>query len=101
MRLDYPEVTNWIFVNKQFNTMYSAPEDVSICLWGQVWGSDRFEDDHRIATSKVLGVVYEQGWILIKTRNSIYKIRKDTINPEYKQAEPDIWTGLLKAAGEI
>lgn len=93
-----PEVKNWYFTEEPS----SNPFALGAVLWGEVFGSSKFEDGTNIHTSRVRFFVKEdENSILARTRNSTYRIRRENI--WHDVYENEIWENLEKVCvkGEL
>lgn len=95
IKLVCPEIKHWYFTEAPS----SNPFALDVLLWGEVYGSFKFEDGTDIHTSRVRYFIKEdENSILVRTRNSTYRIRREealvnTFNHE-------TWENLLKVCVE-
>jgi hypothetical protein len=93
IKLVCPEIKNWYFTEEPS----SNPFALDALLWGEVYGNPRFEDGTRIHTSRVRYFVREdEDSILVKTRNSTYRIRREETNMYGREEDEKVWENLLK-----
>lgn len=87
-----PEIKYWYFTEEPS----SNPFALGAVLWGEVYGSPKFEDGTNIHTSRVRYFTKEdENSILVKTRNSTYRIRREEIFADATSGY-EIWENLLK-----
>ena len=73
-----------------------APELKPKSVFGCVYGNSKFEDGTTIATSTIQRMIYEQGVIIVETKNSKYIIRKETIDEQYETIYKNVWEKMIK-----
>lgn len=74
IKLVCPEIKNWYFTE----VPTSNPFALGAVLWGDVYGSPKFEDGTNIHTSRVRYFIREdENSILVRTKNSTYRIRRE------------------------
>ena len=83
----YPEIKEWYFTWTSGAPFKSMP-----ILWGRVYGSFKFEDGTHIHTSAVQYLKQDGADVLVKTRNSTYRIKKDQIS---KYEDLNTWDRML------
>lgn len=90
VKLVCPEIKYWYFTD----VPSSNPFELKAVLWGEVYGSPKFEDGTNIHTSRIRYFVCDGEDILVKTKNSVYRIRRDEAYPNTFGDEN--WENLLK-----
>lgn len=91
IKLVCPEIKHWYFTEAPS----SNPFALEAVLWGEVYGSPKFEDGTNIHTSRVRYFTKEdENSILVKTRNSTYRIRREEAFPDTFGREN--WENILK-----
>lgn len=97
MKLNYPEIKDWgIIDNCGYDDIYMASELRPKRIFGRVYGNSKFEDGTIVATSEIQRMIYEQGIIIVETKNSKYIIRKETIDEKYENQFGNVWEKLVK-----
>ena len=97
IKLVCPEIKHWYFTEEPS----SNPFALGAMLWGEVFGSPKFEDGTRIHTSRVRYFEKEdENTILVRTRNSTYRIRREEINMYGLEEDEKVWENLLKVCVE-
>ena len=92
IKLVCPEIKHWFFTEEPS----SNPFALGAVLWGEVYGSSKFEDGTNIHTSRVRYFIREdENSILVKTRNSTYRIRREEVSADATSGY-EIWENLLK-----
>lgn len=99
MKFDYPIIKNW-FISSYSPNPYRAPELCPTVIYGNVYGSEKFEDGTFIHTSRIMKYVKEQERIFVKTKNSIYEIRENEMAEEYMVNMPNAWKQIVNWAEE-
>ena len=95
IKLECPEIKHWYFTE----VPSSNPFALDAVLWGEVYGSPKFEDGTNIHTSRVRYFIREdENSILVKTRNSTYRIRREGAYPDIFGQEN--WENILKVCLE-
>lgn len=96
MKIDCPIIKNWYFTEEPS----SNPFALDALLWGEVYGSSKFEDGTDIHTSRVRYFIREdENSILVRTRNSTYRIRREEALANTFGCE-DNWENILKVCVE-
>lgn len=97
VKLVCPEVKNWFFTELPS----SNPFALKVVLLGKVYGSSKFEDGTSIRTSRIRYFVCDGEDILVKTKNSVYRICRNEAYPNTFGDEN--WENLLKVCvkGEL
>lgn len=96
MKLDYPEIKDWCIIDTcGYDNVYTAPEIRPKRVFGRVYENPKFEDGTTVATSTIQRMIYEQGVIIVETKNSKYLIRKDNIDKQYESAFGKVWEKLI------
>lgn len=91
IKLVCPEIKHWYFIE----VPSSNPFSLNAVLWGEVYGSPKFEDGTNIHTSRVRCFIKEdENSILVKTKNSTYRIRREEAYPDTFGREN--WENILK-----
>lgn len=91
IKLVCPEIKHWYFTEEPSRNPFA----LGAVLWGEVYGSPKFEDGTNIHTSRVRYFEREdENTILVKTRNSTYRILRE--NAWQDGNEEETWTNLLK-----
>lgn len=96
MKLNYPEIKDWCIIEHSYGNIYMAPELKPKSVFGRVYGNSKFEDGTTITTSTIQRMIYEQGVIIVETKNSKYIIRKETIDEQYETIYKNVWEKLIK-----
>ena len=93
IKLVCPEIKHWYFTEEPS----SNPFALGAVLWGEVFGSPKFEDGTNIHTSRVRYFTQEdEDSILVKTRNSTYRIRREETIMRGLEGDEKVWENLLK-----
>ena len=95
IKLVCPEIKHWYFTEMPS----SNPFALEAVLWGEVYGSSKFEDGTNIHTSRVRYFTKEdENSILVRTKNSTYRIRREEVYPDTFGREN--WENILKVCVE-
>jgi len=94
MKLDYPIVKDWAFIDVISNS-FIVPKLIPSRLYGKVYGSEKFSDGTSVASSSVQRMIEEQGVIIVETRNSKYIIRENEVSKEYEEKMGNVWQKLI------
>lgn len=83
-----PEVVmkNWAVISRA--TPYTAPELMTSQLQGNAHGHPRFEDGTLVLTSSIIGVKDGGDHKIVETRNTLYTIRPEDVDPNYEELFP-------------
>ena len=96
IKLVCPEIKHWYFTEEPS----SNPFALGAVLWGEVYGSPKFEDGTNIHTSRVRYFTLEdENSILVRTRNSTYRIRREEVCVDATSGY-ELWKNLLKVCVE-
>ena len=96
IKLVCPEIKHWYFTEEPS----SNPFALGAVLWGEVFGSPKFEDGTNIHTSRVRYFTREdENSILVRTRNSTYRIRREEAFADATSGY-ELWKNLLKVCVE-
>lgn len=83
-------------ISSRFVSCYTAPE-ASLCITGNVYGSDRFSDGVEISTSTVKTVSYKDDKLTVETKSgSIYEL--GVVHPDYEESYPDARNRLIESS---
>lgn len=83
----YPEIKEWYFTWTSNTPFAGAP-----VLRGRIYGSSRFKDGAVIHTNAVQCLKKDGVDVLVRTRNSTYKIKKDQMS---KYEDLNTWDRIL------
>ena len=73
---------------------FVAPEVVSYIAFGNVFDNPRFKNGTYIHTSKIMKIVHCDDYKEIHTRNSVYIVRPENVDPDYEREYPNAFKRL-------
>lgn len=86
-------IRNWSVVCTEEFDPYKAPEMYAAKIAGEVYGHHKYEDGHKIITSRVVGV---EGNSVLTKSGSTYEL--GDVDPEYEKVFPDARKRLFAQA---
>lgn len=88
----YATLRNWSFVNRyDIYTPCTPPEYLPMMLRGEVYNHPKKADGTSIITTSVVDAKKEEGGVMVYTKNTVYFITAEDINPEYEAGYPDAY----------
>lgn len=88
------KIENWSIIVGGCNP-YTAPELLTSCLYGKVYGHPRFPDGSVVTTSSIVGLRSIMEEIVITKSGSFYEL--GVVNSLYETAYPNAKKRLLKS----
>lgn len=83
---------NWKLIS--VGNEFTPPELKIVCLDGNVYGSDKFEDGAHITTSRIKDIEIYEDYKVVVTKNSRYKVFEKDIDKCYEAQYPEAYKRL-------
>lgn len=81
-------IKNWSIVTDDYN------KPTKLRLQGNVIGHASFPDETPVSTSTIIDIIDYGAHKIVETRNTLYKILPENVDPEYEERFPDAYNRL-------
>lgn len=90
------ELKNWCVHTSPSSNGLVAPKPLPFRLHGLVYGHPNHDDGTEVNTSSIIEMALGDDCVFVRTRNTQYLIRKETIDPWYEQAYPGTYDKIVE-----